>query len=362
MRTIDVPLRQRGYPIHIGAGLLSSLGRLLAESCPAPTAAIVSDDQVAPHYAKTALTAMIEAGYRTSLLVVKAGEESKTLGTASGLYSDFAEAGIERRSPIVALGGGMVGDLAGFVAATWLRGVPFVQVPTTLVADFDAAVGGKTAVNHPAGKNLIGAFHQPRMVLIDTATLATLDMRDFRAGLAESVKHGIIRDADLFAWHEDHAHDILGRDVEVLSELIERNCRIKADVVAADEREAELRAILNFGHTVGHAIESDQRYALRHGECVSIGMVAASAIAVARRMISQNDADRIARLLEEFGLPTRLDRPIDIETLMAFMQKDKKVLSGKIRFVLPTAIGHVITTSEVTDEEIAAGVRAIQPA
>ena len=199
------------------------------------------------------------------------------------------------------------------------------------------------------------------MVLIDTATLATLDVRDFRAGLAESVKHGVIRDADLFAWHEDHAQAILSRDAEVLSELIERNCRIKADVVAADERETELRAILNFGHTVGHAIESDQRYALRHGECVSIGMVAASAIAVARGMIAQTDADRIGRLLEVFSLPARLDRPIDIKTLMAFMRKDKKVQAGKIRFVLPTAIGRVITTSEVSDEQIAAGIRAIQP-
>lgn len=255
----------------------------------------------------------------------------------------------------------MVGDLTGFLAATWLRGVPFVQVPTTLEADVDAAVGGKTAVNHAAGKNLIGAFHQPRMVLIDTGTLATLDERDHRAGLAESVKHGIIRDAEFFTWHEDRARAILDRDEAVLGELIERNCRIKAEVVAADEREAGLRAILNFGHTIGHAIESDQAYALRHGECVALGMVAATEIAVARGMLARRDADRITVLLKKMGLATRLRQPADPEVLTALMQKDKKVQSGKIRFVLPTGIGEVVTVSDVTSQQIAVGIGAIQP-
>jgi len=360
-RTVHVQLGDRTYPIHIGPGVLESLGHRLVERCPAPAAAIISDENVAPLYAERATASMDRAGYRTALLVVKPGEQSKSLETAARLYDGLARAGIERNSPVVSLGGGMVGDLTGFVAATWLRGVPFVQVPTTLEADVDAAVGGKTAVNHPSGKNLIGAFHQPRMVLIDTSTLASLDMRDVRAGLAESVKHGVIRDARLFEWHEANVQAILARDESVLGELIEWNCRIKAEVVAADERESGLRAILNFGHTVGHAIESDQRYALRHGECVSIGMVAAARIAVVRGMLEPGLADRLRRLLEVLGLPTRVPHPIDLEVLMAFMQKDKKVVDGRLRFVLPTSIGHVRTVSDVTPEQIAAAVRAIQP-
>jgi 3-dehydroquinate synthase len=361
MRTVEVQLGERTYPIYIGPGLLGSVGARLLKLCPAPTAAVVSDENVAPLYADRAIASMNQAGYRTRLLVVKPGELSKSLETAAVLYGGLAEAGIERTSPVVSLGGGVVGDLTGFVAATWLRGLPFVQVPTTLEADLDAAVGGKTAVNHPAGKNLIGAFHQPRMVLIDPTTLATLDVRDLRSGLAESVKHGVIRDAALFEWQERWAESILSRDEQTLGELIERNCRIKAAVVAADERESGLRAILNFGHTIGHAIESDQRYALRHGECVAIGMVAAAEIAVVRGMLPRSDADRIRRLLEKFGLPTRVDRTIDLSVLMAFMQKDKKIAAGRLRFVLPTAIGQAVTVSDVTPEQIAAGVRAIQP-
>ncbi|MBN1342474.1 MAG: 3-dehydroquinate synthase [Phycisphaerae bacterium] len=360
MRTVEVPLEARAYPIHIGPGLLPSLGGRLAEACPAPTAAIISDDNVAPLYGKIAVASMKHAGYRTALMVIKAGEQSKSLAMASGLYGDLAKASIERTSPVISLGGGVVGDLTGFIAATWLRGVPFVQVPTTLEADVDAAVGGKTAVNHEAGKNLIGAFHQPRMVLIDTSTLATLGERDVRAGLAESVKHGVIRDAGLFAWHEANVEAILGRDEEVLAELIERNCRIKAEVVATDEREAGLRAILNFGHTIGHAIESDGHYALRHGECVAIGMVAAARIAVVREMIPGSEADRITALLDRLGLPTRAPRPVDVGVLMAYMLQDKKVAGGRIRFVLPTRIGEVVTVSDVSEEEIAAGVEAIQ--
>jgi 3-dehydroquinate synthase len=362
IRTLQVELPDKAYSIHIGERLLETLGARLATLCPAPTAAIITDENVAPHYSDTAVASMCHSGYRTHLAVVKPGEQSKSLQTATRLYDEFADAGIERTSPVVALGGGVVGDLTGFVAATWLRGIPFVQVPTTLEADVDASVGGKTAVNHPAGKNLIGAFHQPVMVLIDTTTLATLDRRDLCSGLAESVKHGVIRDADLFGWHEQHAEAILGRNEQVLAELIERNCRIKAAVVAADERESGLRAILNFGHTIGHAIESDQRYALRHGECVSIGMVAACGIAVDRSMLRRDEAERIARLLVRLGLPTQVSHPVDLDVLMAFMQRDKKVSRGRLRFVLPTAIGQVVTVSDVTVDQIAAGVRAIQPA
>lgn len=362
VRTVEVPLGDRSYSIIIGSGVLDSLGSRLAELCPSPTAAVISDDNVAPHYAERALQSLTAAGYKTSLMVVRAGEQSKSLAMASGLYGDLARAGIERSSPLVSLGGGVVGDLTGFIAATWLRGVPFVQVPTTVEADVDASVGGKTAVNHDAGKNLIGAFHQPRMVLIDTATLATLDVRDHRAGLAESVKHGVIRDADFFTWHEENASDILLRDEAVMAELIERNCRIKADVVRSDEREAGVRAILNFGHTIGHAIEAEQGYALRHGECVALGMIAACAIAVRRGMIDQADADRVTTLLKKLGLSTRLEAMPDMGSQRALMMKDKKVAAGKLRFVLPTSIGEVVITSDVTWEEIEASYEAIAPA
>ncbi len=363
VRTVEVSLGERSYPIIIGSGVLDSLGQRLAELCPSPRAAVISDDNVAPHYAERVLSSLTGAGYTTSLMVVRAGEQSKSLAMASGLYGDLAKAGIERSSPLVSLGGGMVGDLTGFIAATWLRGVPFVQVPTTVEADVDASVGGKTAVNHDAGKNLIGAFHQPRMVLIDTATLSTLDVRDHRAGLAESVKHGVIRDAAFFTWQEEHAGEILLRDETVLAELIERNCRIKADVVCADEREAGLRAILNFGHTIGHAIESEHGYALRHGECVALGMIAANDIAVRRGMIDQEGvADRVTTLLKKLGLPTRLKAMTDLDSQREYMMKDKKVADGKLRFVLPTRLGEVVITADVTWDEIARSYDAIAPA
>lgn len=360
-RTVQVELGERSYPIYIGPDLLDSLGARLSDCCPAPTAAVVSDENVATRYAERVMASITRAGYRTCLIVVKPGEHSKSLDTAAKVYGELARGDIGRDSPLVALGGGVVGDLTGFVAATWLRGIPFVQVPTTLEADVDAAVGGKTAVNHPAGKNLIGAFHQPRMVLIDTQTLKSLEMRDLRAGLAESVKHGMIRDAGLFEWHDMHRDGILDRDPLVLAELIERNCRIKAEVVAADERESDLRAILNFGHTIGHAIESDQRYSLRHGECVSVGMVAASEIAVARGMLRRSDAQRLCQLLLDLGLPVRMGQPLDYDAMMAFIKKDKKAVGGRLRFVLPIAVGRVVTVADVTPEQIRTGVEAVQP-
>jgi len=361
IRSVQVPLGDRGYWIYIGSHLLESLGVWLRERCPAPTAVVISDENVAPLYGEAVMGSLRQAGYAARLIVVRPGEGSKSLVTADRIYGELAEAGIERDSPLIALGGGVVGDLTGFVAATWLRGVPFVQVPTTMEADLDASVGGKTAVNHAAGKNLIGAFHQPRLVLIDVETLKSLSGRDLRSGIAEGVKHGVIRDAQLFAWLESKSGEILTGDSAILAEWIEWNCRIKASVVATDEREANLRAILNFGHTIGHAIETDQQYALRHGECVSIGMVAAAQIAVERGHFAAEQAERLRHLLERLELPTRVCQPIDAEVMFAYMQKDKKVAAGRIRFVLPTDIGQVVTVSDVTRAQIEAGFRAIAP-
>jgi 3-dehydroquinate synthase len=287
-----------------------------------------------------------------SLLTFPAGDASKSLAQAERLYDGLAAAGIERSSLIVTLGGGVTGDLGGFVAATWLRGVPFIQVPTSLEADVDASVGGKVAVNHASGKNMIGAFYQPQRVLIDVACLRTLEKRDLVAGLAESIKHGLIREAGFFTWHEANAEAILGCKEAVLAELIERNCRIKASVVAADEREGGLRAILNFGHTFGHAVESEMQFQLRHGECVAIGMMAACRIGQGRRTISAEEVGRVEALLVRFGLPTRAPPGLRTDVLLDWMRRDKKVKSGKIQFVLPKGLGQVYITDDVAEAEL----------
>jgi len=361
MQTLQVQLGQRSYPILIGSGLLDGLGGVLAKRVAPAPAALISDTTVAELYAQRALDSLAGGGFSPTLITVEPGEASKSLAVAANLYHRLAEIRLERRCPIIALGGGVVGDLAGFVAATWLRGVPFVQVPTTLEADIDASVGGKTAVNHPSGKNLVGAFYQPLAVVIDVTCLHTLEQRDVRAGLAESVKHGVIRDAAFFAWQQERVGEIAQLDEQVFAELIRLNCRIKAEVVALDEREQGVRAILNFGHTVGHAIESQCRFTLRHGECVGLGMVAANHIAVGRGLLDRDSAGQISDLLERLGLPLRLPEPITPAALIDRMQLDKKVLAGKVRFVLAERIGQVLLVDDVSQDEMAAAIATVQP-
>ncbi len=351
-RCIPVELGDRSYTIDIGSGLLGQIGPIARQVVPARRCAVISDQTVADLHAGTAVSSLEQAGYQVTLLPFPPGDASKSLATAERLYDGLAAAGIERTSLIVTLGGGVTGDLGGFVAATWLRGVPFIQVPTTLEADVDASVGGKVAVNHASGKNMIGAFYQPRRVVIDVACLRTLPKRELVAGLGESVKHGLIRDADFFAWHEQNADAILGGNETVLAELIERNCRIKASVIAADERESHLRAILNFGHTFGHAVESEMHYQLRHGECVSIGMMVACRIGQGRSKISPAEVTRIESLLVRLGLPTRIPAGISSAVLLDWMARDKKVKAGKIQFVLPRGIGQVYITDDVTEAEL----------
>jgi 3-dehydroquinate synthase len=293
-----------------------------------------------------------------------AGEVHKTLATVGVLFDQIFAAPVapDRDSLVVALGGGVVGDVAGFVAATLLRGVHYLQVPTTLLADVDSSVGGKTAVDHPSGKNLIGAFHQPRAVCIDPATLATLDRAELSAGLAECLKHGVIRDASLVDWIEQHADSLLARDGEVLAELIERNVRIKAQVVSADEREAGERAHLNFGHTIGHAVEAKFSMEgpanmgfLRHGECVALGMAGANFIAVRRGLLGREDARRLERLLIRLELPVRRSG-LNSDELLDLMRHDKKCRDGKIRFILARRIGQVDIFSDVADDEVGAAI------
>lgn len=348
MATVRVNLGDRSYDIEIGSGILDSLGPLLKKAVPRATRALViGDANTGPLYGDSAVSSLREAGIAASMVTVPAGEQSKSLQTAGQLYDDCLNAGLERSSAIVALGGGVVGDLAGFVAATYLRGLPYVQVPTTVQAQVDASVGGKVAVDLPGGKNLVGAFHQPRLVVADVATLSSLPRRQVSSGLAEVVKHGVIQDPPFFDFLEESAKRVLALDPSLLGQVIERNCRIKGFVVEADETESGLRAILNYGHTVGHAIEALRWESMLHGECVAIGMVAAARIALAAGVLT--DAafiPRLVALLDRLRLPVRL--PVAPAELLPVMYRDKKVDAGRIRWVLPVRMGEV-TVQPVDD-------------
>jgi len=316
---------------------------------------VVSNPVIFRKYGKRAIAALELVGYQVSSCTLPAGERYKTLKSIQKIYDIALENRLERSSTIVALGGGVIGDMAGFAAATWLRGINVVQVPTSLLAMVDSSVGGKTGVNHPQGKNLIGAFHQPRFVLIDPLVLKTLPSREFRAGMAEVIKYGIIWDAELFAQLEasPRLDQLRYLDQELLGSILSRSCQGKADVVGQDEREAGLRAILNYGHTIGHAVESLTGYKLvNHGEAVAIGMVAAGQIAVQLQMWQAADAKRQDTLIQKAGLPTQLPQGLNIAAIIDILQTDKKVRDGKVRFVLPTQIGKVMVTDQVPADVI----------
>jgi 3-dehydroquinate synthase len=362
IRTIRVELSANPYPIVIGAGSLAQLGeQIRAQGIRAGTKVLmVTNAVVQAHYGATALASLQSAGLEASSLVIEAGEEQKTPATVSLIHDAALAHRLERGSLIVALGGGVVGDMAGFAAATWLRGSAVVQVPTTLLAMVDAAIGGKTGVNHPGGKNLIGAFHQPRLVLIDPTVLTTLPEREFRAGMAEVIKYGVIGDPELFAELEMAARrdpqaglaSLAAVGPELLELLLERSAAAKARVVAADEHEAGLRAILNYGHTLGHVVETLSGYGTwLHGEAVAIGMVAAGELSLAMGLWADEDQARQKRLIQAAGLPLRFP-PLQREALVQCLQGDKKVKAGQIRFVLPSAIGAVAIHDDVTLESI----------
>jgi len=343
---LTVELGSRSYPIRIGRDGIAQLGQALRERTSSSRVLVVSDNRVGGLYGEAALAALSEAGFLAETLILPEGEAFKTLDTCMSVYGFLLSNNYGRDSVIVALGGGVVGDLAGFVAATYMRGVAYVQAPTSLLAMVDSSVGGKTGVNHPLGKNMIGAFHQPILVVIDPVCLTTLDAAEFRAGFAEVVKYGVIHDAEFFAFCEKNREAIFGLDVAVLKHVIKTSCAIKAAVVSADEREAGLRAILNFGHTVGHAIESLTNYThFKHGEALAIGMVAAGRLAVGMGRFDAAEQERIERLLEQSGLPVRIPARLETEDLIERMRKDKKVHHGQIRFVLPEAIGRVTIES-----------------
>jgi 3-dehydroquinate synthase len=358
---VKVPLGNRSYEINIGPGLLAHLGTQCIRQKLGLRCAVVSDSNVAPKFGLQVQRVVKMSGFDVVQITFPAGETSKSLKSAQACYDQLAAHRLERNSFIIALGGGVVGDLAGFVAATYLRGVPFVQVPTTLLAQVDSSVGGKVGVNLKAGKNLVGAFHQPRLVLCDLDTLGTLPEREYRAGLAEVIKYGIIYDADFFARLESNLPKIMQREMKTLAAIIARCCEIKAEVVGQDETEGGLRAILNFGHTIGHAIENISGYGkYLHGEAISIGQVAAAELSASVLKFPMQDVARIRNLLQRAGLPTQLSLNIaQRKKLFAAMSLDKKVSGGEVKFVLAGQIGKVVWGQRVSAKLINAALDKI---
>jgi 3-dehydroquinate synthase len=354
MQSIHVQLGERSYDIAVTSGDIAGLGSFARQRAKGSRAFVVTDEHVIEHADKVA-ESLGNAGFEPLLVTLPAGESQKALATASYLYDQLAEARADRKTLVVPVGGGVLGDLAGFVAATWNRGLPLLMVPTTLLAMVDSSVGGKVGINHPRGKNLIGAFHQPVGVWIDTAFLYTLPDREYRSGLAEVVKYGVILDAELFAYLERHAAAVLARDAECIRHIVARSCRLKADVVERDEREEKgLRAVLNYGHTFAHAFETVGGYgAWLHGEAVSAGMVCASRLAECRGLIGADVTERQRRLLQTFGLPITPQR-WPVEELLAVMRIDKKAVAGRLRFVLPRRLGEAALFDDVPEKDVRA--------
>ncbi len=360
MSSIDLTFPQHRYTVHVAPGLLQQTGALMKQVTPHTRTALFMDATVAPLHGPAVQSSLASAGYQVVCHPVPSGEEHKNLETVRGLYDVMLAAKLERKSPVIALGGGVLGDTAGFVAATYLRGVPLVQIPTTLLAMVDSSVGGKVGVNVPQGKNLIGSFHQPMVVVIDPQTLLTLPLRELRCGLAECVKHGVIRRPDKFTWLAEQLEKVMQLHVETLAELVDWNVRIKAEVVMKDEKETGERAHLNFGHTFGHAIEATAGYGtFHHGEAVSLGMVAATTLAVNLGRCERAVLMQLVSLLERIGLPVRAGNLPGVEVLMAAMMLDKKVAEGAVRLVLPEGLGKVVVSSDVPTVEIEKAWRAV---
>lgn len=350
---VDVSTPSRSYPVLIGPGLLARLGQLLDDACCGSRRFVVSNPLVWGCWGN----ALREALPDSEAIMVPDGERHKTLPTAARIYDALLRAHADRSSAIVTFGGGVVGDMAGFAAATYLRGIGLAHVPTTLLAQVDAAIGGKVGVNLPGGKNLVGAFHQPWVVVVDPDLLATLPRREFRAGLYEVIKYGMACSSDLFARVQRDLGQIFKRDAASLMHVIADSCRIKAAIVAADERESGSRRILNFGHTAGHALETVTRYRrFLHGEAVAYGMLIAAEIAVARERLAPGDRDALARLVSQLGpLPPLGD--LGAEAVLALMCRDKKVHEGRLHLVLPTAIGSATMVSDVSEDELMQALR-----
>ncbi|EGN74234.1 3-dehydroquinate synthase [Idiomarina sp. A28L] len=354
-QSLNVSLGARSYPIYVGSGLLSnSVAAVLKQALPnaGEQVVIISNATVAEHYLKPLTDNLQVHGISRNNIyhaLMPDGESYKSLTIYGEIMDLLVKHRLNRDCTIIALGGGVVGDMAGFVAATWQRGVPFIQIPTTLLAQVDSSVGGKTAVNHPGGKNLIGAFHQPSAVVIDINTLQSLPVRELQAGLAEVIKYGVMADSNFFAWLELNMARLLARQPEALAHAITRSCEIKAEIVAADEHENGIRALLNLGHTFGHAIEAATHYKTwLHGEAVAVGMVMAARLAVQLGYIESKHAERIENLIKSAGLPTRPPKGMTKTTWLELMARDKKVKQGKMRFILPTGPGRANIFSNIS--------------
>jgi 3-dehydroquinate synthase len=357
---IPVRLADKPYEVRVRPGILADAGKEVASLTSSKRAMLLSDSNVSTRFGPALRQSLANSSISIDAeCVIPAGEQHKTLDQVARAYDVFLRAKIERNTPILALGGGVIGDMAGFIAATVLRGVPFVQIPTSLLAMVDASVGGKTGVNHAVGKNLIGAFHQPAVVLADPETLKTLPTRELRGGLAECIKHDIIRDAEGFTRLEKNIGSALALDVHFLADLVAHNVAIKARVVEADPFEKSERAHLNFGHTFGHAIETVSRYEYSHGECVALGMAAASHLAVELKMLDDNSRTRIIALIEKAGLPAR-GLKLNVDEIVNAMAFDKKVKAGRVRFILPDHIGHVVIRDDVPVDLVRRSVEAIR--
>ncbi|MFT3847979.1 MAG: 3-dehydroquinate synthase [Propionivibrio sp.] len=355
MESLTVSLADRSYPIHIGPGVAAQAGLLLPHLA-SPKAVIVTNATVAPLYADTLSGMLQQAGIESPRIVLADGEQFKCWETLNSVFDFLLEKHCDRKTTLIALGGGVVGDLTGFAAACYQRGVPFIQVPTTLLAQVDSSVGGKTAINHPRGKNMIGAFYQPEVVLADTDMLATLPDRELRAGVAEVIKYGLIRDLPFLEWLEQNLDAVLARRPDALAFAIARSCKNKAEVVAADERENGERALLNLGHTFGHAIEAGMGYGIwLHGEAVAAGIMMAAELSCRMGWIGDNDVGRIAALFERAGLPT-IGPSLDTVTYLELMQHDKKVQNGKMNLILLEQIGRAVSTSAAPLPDIVAAI------
>lgn len=353
IKTLHVELNENRYPLFVGSGILNRIGEYLKSCAKSTKALLVTDAFVNHRYAPLVLESLKSSGFDVAIVDIPVGEESKSLEQFARIQDSLVENQLDRGSTLVALGGGVIGDLAGFAAAVYMRGIAYVQIPTTLQAQVDASVGGKTAINHPKGKNLIGAFHQPKLVLIDVGTLKTLPQQDIRAGLIEVIKMGVIRDEPLFEMVEANLEAILNLDIETLIEMIARACANKADIVAKDEKESGLRMVLNYGHTFGHALEALTHYKkYRHGEAVSIGMNCAAKLAVNLGMFSETDFERQRALLNRAKLPLTFPSNLSAEAICDAMSHDKKALGGKLRLILPTRIGEVVVRDDVTNKQI----------
>ncbi len=353
MKTLRVELGDNSYPIIVGTDILNQVGKLLTRHTQSNKVLVVSDTFVQGRYIPIVQQSLESAGFDVRTIEVPAGEGSKSLEQFSRIQDSLVGYQLDRGSTVIALGGGVIGDLAGFSAAVYMRGIPYVQIPTTLQAQVDASVGGKTSINHPKGKNMIGAFHQPKLVLIDVKTLETLPQRDIRAGLSEVIKMGVIRDEPLFERVEANLDAILNLDSATLSEIIACACINKAEIVAKDEKENGLRMVLNYGHTFGHALEAVTHYnRYRHGEAISIGMNCAAQLATNVGMFSETDFQRQRTLFARANLPIAFPVDITPEALCEAMYLDKKTLGGKLRLILPTRIGEVVVRDDIDDQDV----------